>query len=109
MASYTFIDNLSQRLPDIPADSIISQALYSEDDVRVVLFKFAAGQELTQHTASQPALLHILSGTARLTLGGDEMQAGPGTWAHMDANLAHSVYAETPVEMLLVLIRCAGA
>ena len=104
---YTFVTDLASRLPDIPADSIISHALYSADDVRVVLFRFAAGQELSQHTASQPALLHILDGRATLVLGTDTHEAGPGAWARMPANLPHSVVAHTPVTMLLVLVRCA--
>ena len=104
---YTLIGDLKTRLADIPADSIISQALYSEQDVRVVLFRFAVGQELTQHTASQPAILYFVEGRARLTLGTDEHEAGPGTWAHMAANLPHSIYAETPVTLLLILVRCA--
>ena len=49
-------------------------------------------------------MLHILQGAARLTLGSDAMAAGPGTWAHMPPNLPHSVYAETPVVMLLYLL-----
>ena len=41
---------------------------------------------------------------SRLTLGSDEMSAAPGTWVHMPPNLSHSVYAETPVVMLLYLL-----
>jgi quercetin dioxygenase-like cupin family protein len=52
-----------------------------------------------------PAVIHILAGEARLTLGDATHAAGPGTLVHMPAHLAHSVYAQTPVVMLLWLLR----
>jgi len=44
-------------------------------------------------------------GEADLTLGGDAHAARAGTWAHMDANLPHSIKARTPVTMLLLLFK----
>lgn len=102
---YNRIENLTAALPDIPADSIISQTVHTDDRVKVVLFAFAAGQELSEHTASQPAILHFLQGEAALTLGTDHMDAHAGTWVHMAANLSHSIHAHTPVIMLLTLLR----
>jgi quercetin dioxygenase-like cupin family protein len=52
-----------------------------------------------------PALLHILSGEAQLTLGGDVQEVGAGAWARMPAQLPHSVLARTPVVMLLLLLK----
>ena len=90
---YTCIPDLSDLLTDIPADSIVSRTFYTGDQVKAILFGFAAGQELSQHTASQPAILHILRGEARLTLGDDVFDARAGTWAAMPAFLKHSVVA----------------
>lgn len=105
MNTYTYIANLTQALPDIPADSIISRALFTSEQVKAVIFGFAAGQELSEHTASQPAILHILQGEALLTLGDETMTACAGTWVHMDPHLRHSVLAKTPVVMLLLLVK----
>jgi len=102
--SYTNIPDILEQLPDIPADSIVSRTLFAGDSVKTILFGFAPGQELSEHTASFPAILHFLQGEARLTLGDDEMEAVPGTWVHMPANLPHSVYANTEVAMLLLLL-----
>ncbi len=102
---YTYLSNLSDLLPDIPADSILSRTFYTDDHVKVMLFGFAAGQELSEHTASQPAILHFLEGEAHLTLGDDTMDAGPGTWVHMPPQLSHSILAKTPVVMLLLLFK----
>jgi quercetin dioxygenase-like cupin family protein len=103
--NYTFIENLQEQIPDIPADSIISRTFHEDERLKAILFGFAAGQELSEHTASQPAILYFVKGEADLTLGGDSMAARAGTWAHMPARLAHSVHAKTPVVMLLLLFK----
>ena len=105
MTTYTYVGNLSDLVPDIPADSIISRNIYTDERVRVVLFGFAAGQELSEHTASQPAILHILEGEAHLTLGDDAAEASAGTWVYMPPHLHHSIVAKTSVRMLLLLFK----
>jgi quercetin dioxygenase-like cupin family protein len=102
---YSYLKDLTAQLPDIPADSIISQTLYSDERVKVVLFGFAQGQELSEHTASQPAMIHILNGEATLTLGEDIHEATGGTWVQMTPNLPHSIHAKTAVKMLLTLLK----
>lgn len=102
---YTYFADLASQIPEIPPDSIISRTIHSDDKVKAVLFGFASGQELSEHTASQPALLYFVQGEAALTLGEDELEARPGTWAHMPPKLAHSIHARTPVVMLLLLLR----
>ena len=101
---YTYLD-LSAQLPDIPTDSILSRTIYGDEQVKAVLFNFAAGQELSEHTAAVPAIIHILQGEAQLTLGDDTMEAGAGTWARMAAGLPHSLLARTPVTMLLLMLK----
>ncbi len=104
MPDYHFVENLETLLPEVPADSIISRAVHKDAAANVTLFGFAAGQELTEHTAARPAVLHILSGQARLTLGAETLRAGPGTWVQMPAHLPHSIQAETGLTMILYLL-----
>jgi len=85
--------------------SIVSKPLASHPGAKVVLFAFDAGQELSEHTAAVPAIIHVLSGKGRLTLGGEETAAGQGTWVSMEANLPHSVHAEEPMFMLLTMLK----
>ncbi|RMF36435.1 MAG: cupin domain-containing protein [Chloroflexi bacterium] len=103
--AYTYVACLSDLVPEVPSDSILSRTVYHDDRVKVVLFGFAAGQELSEHTASQPAILHFLEGEAHLTLGEDSMEAHAGTWVHMPPQLPHSIVAKTPVVMLLLLLK----
>ncbi len=102
---YTLFADLAATVPDIPADSILSRTVYEDERLKVVMFGFAPGQSLSEHTASMPAVLHFLRGEATLTLGGDTHPAKEGTWVHMTPNLPHSVTAHTPVTMLLLLLR----
>jgi len=103
--THTFFEDLASLIPDIPADSIISRTIFQDEQLKAVLFGFAQGQELSEHTASQPAVLMFISGEADLILGGESLKAIPGTFVHMTARLSHRVKARTPVVMLLLLLK----
>lgn len=90
---------------DIPTDGILSRTVYDGERVRAVLFAFSAGEELSEHTASMPAILHLVQGEAHLTLGEEAFEAHAGAWAHMDAHLPHSIRAKTPLVMLLLMLK----
>jgi quercetin dioxygenase-like cupin family protein len=102
---YHYLESLGNLLPDIPADSIISRSVLKNEQVDITLFGFAEGQELTEHTSSRPAILYFVNGKARLTLGKDEKTAEKETMVYMPPRLPHSIFAETPVTMLLILLR----
>ena len=70
-----------------------------------MVFSFAPGQELSEHTSAFPAVLHFLSGRARLTLGDDATTVEAGAWVRMEPRLPHSVVAETPVTLLLLMLK----
>lgn len=108
MSEYTVIPDLAQAA-EAPSDGILSRTLYQDGHIKVVLFAFAAGQELSEHTASTAALLHVVSGRARLTLGGDTVEAGPGAWIHMPPLLKHAIRTEEPTILQLVLLKQATA
>jgi quercetin dioxygenase-like cupin family protein len=88
-----------------PADGTLSRTIHQDERLKVVLFGFSTGQELSEHTASAPAILHFLKGEATVSLGDETVSAGPGTWIHMPANLPHSIQTRSPVTMLLLLLR----
>ncbi len=105
MPETAFFADLLAAVPEIPPDSIVSRTIHSDDDLKAVLFGFAAGQELSEHTASMPATLIFLQGEARLTLGDETQDAQTGTWVHMPPHLPHSIHAHTPTVMLLLMLR----
>ena len=101
---YTHITNLAKEV-EPPEDGILTRTLFNDDNVKAVIFGFGQGEELSEHTASMPAILHFLQGEATLTLGDDSVEAQPGTWIHMEPNLKHSVKTKTQVVMLLLLLK----
>ena len=102
--TFMFVPDLAGLLGEIPDDSIISRTFFQDEGYKAIVFGFAPSQELSEHTAARPAILHILEGEATLTLGDESHEVSSGAWVHMPAHLAHSVYAKTKVAMLLLLL-----
>jgi quercetin dioxygenase-like cupin family protein len=102
--TYTPFSDLAKEVQP-PDKGILSRTLFSDDRLKAVLFGFAQGEELSEHTASMPAVLHFLQGEARLTLGDDTLEARQGSWVHMPKGLRHSIQAKSPVVMLLLLLK----
>lgn len=106
MNNYQLITDLGAALPTLPVDSIVSRTLSQTPTVRVILFGFAAGQELSEHSTPMVATLHFLTGRATLTLGEEQFEVGPGAWVQMPPKLLHSIRAhEEPVLMLLTMVK----
>lgn len=100
----TFLADLCKEIQP-PESGTLSRTVHNDDQIKVVLFGFAAGEELSEHTASSPAILQFLKGEAEVTLGGEIRPAIEGTWIHMPANLKHSVRTKSPTVMLLILLK----
>jgi quercetin dioxygenase-like cupin family protein len=102
--NYTHIIDLAKEV-EPPEDGILTRTVFDDDHVKAVIFGFGKGEELSEHTASMPAILHFVKGEATLTLGDDTVEAQPGTWIHMPPELKHSVETRTPLVMLLLLLK----
>ena len=102
--NYTHIIDLAKEV-EPPEEGILTRTLFNDDHVKAVIFGFGQGEELSEHTASMPAILHFIQGEATLTLGDETVEAQPGTWIHMPPELKHSVRAKTSVVMLLLLLK----
>jgi len=85
------------------ANGIVSRTLLRTASLRVVLFGFAEGQELTEHTSTQSAVVQILSGECEFSLGGKPHAAKAGDLIYMPPNLPHAVSATKQFSMLLTL------
>src|SRR5512136_1977229 len=72
-------------------NGIVSRTLLRTPTVRVVLFGFAQGQELTEHTSTQQALVQVLSGECEFSLGGKPHNLKPGDFLHMPPNMPHAL------------------
>jgi quercetin dioxygenase-like cupin family protein len=101
---YTFLANLQQEFA-IPEKGILSNVLQKDEYVNITAFGFAAGQELSAHSAPTPAVLYFLEGEAEVQLGEDRVQAQAGSFVYMPPMLPHGISAKSPVKMLLVQIK----
>lgn len=103
---HLFLRNLATEV-ELPRDGTLSRTLLNNNQVKIVLFGFAAGQELSEHTASMPAVLQFVAGEAAVKLGDDWVDAQAGSFIHMPAGLIHAIRTKTPVIMLLLLLKTA--
>lgn len=92
-------------LVDYQDGSIVSKVLVKKKTGNVTLFAFAAGQELSEHTAPFDALVQVVDGTATITIGGQAHQLTAGQVILMPANIPHAVKAPNNMKMLLTMIR----
>lgn len=84
-------------------NGIVSRTLLRTGNSRVVLFGFAAGQELTEHTSTQHAIIQILSGECEFSLAGQPHRVKAGDLIYLPPNLPHALKAATQFSMLLTL------
>ena len=102
--NYTLLRDLLAEVT-IPENGILSRTLYNDDRLKVVIFGFATGQELSAHTAPMAASIQILRGEASVTLGTDVHDVGAGAFVHMPPKLNHGIVAKSPLVMLLQMYK----
>lgn len=102
--AYTLVPHVTGAI-EPPVDGTLTRTIQNDDHLKAVVFAFSAGQELSEHTASTPAVMHFLSGEADVMLGTEWVAAQGETWIHMPARMPHSVRAKTAVVMLLLLLK----
>ena len=88
----------------VSESGIVSRTVLQTPEVRVVLFTFAEGQELTSHTSRRRALVQILDGACDFFFAGKYHRLDAGMFLHLPPNHPHSVRAGAgPFSMLLTL------
>jgi quercetin dioxygenase-like cupin family protein len=104
---------MSYLSPDIraevrpPEQGILSRTLFHDDHVKLVIFGFSAGHEMSAHTAPVAATLQILEGRAEVRLGETVHSLEAGALAYMPPKLEHAITALTPLVMVLIMHRSA--
>jgi len=86
-------------------NGIVSRTLLRTANSRTVLFGFAEGQELTEHTSTQHAVIQILSGECEFFLAGKSHALKQGELLYMPPHLPHAVKATKQFSMLLTLTK----
>jgi quercetin dioxygenase-like cupin family protein len=94
-----------EAMVDVADQGIVSKAIVENEHHKLIHFTLAAGQELSEHTASVPAVIQILQGRGTVTLGGDVHEGRPGMLFYMPAELKHAVVADEDLVFLLTMFR----
>lgn len=102
--NFDFFSDLSHEV-DIPSQGICSRTLIKNDAIKAVIFGFAAGEELSEHTAAVPAVVQVIKGEAKFGIDNDFKSMTAGSIIYMDAHLPHSVFAQTELVLLVHLLR----
>jgi quercetin dioxygenase-like cupin family protein len=109
MNAKPLIDSAQEKILSLAAETkfapngIVSRTILRTPNSRVVLFGFAEGQELTEHTSTQHALIQILSGECEFSLAGKPHHLKTNDMLYMPPHLPHAVKALTQFSMLLTL------
>jgi quercetin dioxygenase-like cupin family protein len=80
---------------------IVSQAVLTAPGLRVTLFRFAAGQELSEHTTPARALVQVLAGRGEFTLQGQARTLERGDLVHLPPRAPHAVRALEDLTLLI--------
>jgi quercetin dioxygenase-like cupin family protein len=101
--------DLTRLIGAIPPDSIVSRQVHVDERVKVTLFAFAPGQELSEHTASVAAIMQVVAGEGVFVVDGRTVEVGPGAWVAMGPRMPHAVQARTELFLLLTMLKGAPA
>ena len=83
---------------------IVSKTLAQNDAVSVTLFTFSKGEEIGTHDSQGDAMVYILEGTGRFTVGDREHLCKAGDALVMPAKVPHSVFAVEDFKWLLTVV-----
>ena len=61
MTTYTHISDLAKEAQP-PEKGILSRTIFNDEKIKAVIFGFGQGEELSEHTASMPAILQFIQG-----------------------------------------------
>lgn len=92
-----------------PEAGVLSKVLIKDRHCQYTLFCLAAGTDISEHTSTRNATVHVLEGNGILTLEGKDIQLLPGVFVFMSANAPHALKAEENLAFLLTLSEATQA
>ena len=82
---------------------VVSKTLVQNDYVSVTLFSFDKGEEISTHASGGDAMVTVLEGTGKFTIGGDVFILKDGETIIMPKDVPHAVYGQEKFKMELVV------
>ncbi len=90
-------------LVDYQAGQVVSKTLVQNDAVSMTIFSFDKGEEISTHASGGDAMVTVLEGTGRFTVGGEVFLLHEGDTLVMPKDIPHAVYGEERFKMQLVV------
>ena len=90
-------------LVDYQEGQVVSKTLVQNDYVSVTLFSFDKGEEISTHASGGDAMVTVLEGTGKITIGGDVFILKEGETIIMPKDVPHAVYGQEKFKMELVV------
>lgn len=94
------------RLTDLVAyqtGQVVSRTLVQNELMSVTLFSFDKGEEISTHASGGDAMVTVLEGTGRFTVGGEVFVLTEGETLVMPKDVPHAVYGEEQFKMQLTV------
>lgn len=82
---------------------VVSKTLVQNELVSMTIFSFDKGEEISSHAAGGDAMVTVLEGKGRFTIGGEVYILNEGETVIMPKGIPHAVYGEEKFKMLLVV------
>ena len=83
---------------------IVSRTLVQNRSVSLTLFAFDTNEEISSHESKGDAMVQVLDGKAKITIGDGVCFLSAGETVVMPAGIPHALEAVEPFKMLLTVI-----
>ncbi len=82
---------------------VVSKTLVQNDKVSMTIFSFDKGEEISTHAAGGDAMVTVLEGIGRFTVGDEVCFLKEGETLIMPKDIPHAVYGEEKFKMQLTV------
>lgn len=92
-----------KNLIEYQSGQVVSKTLVQNDAMSMTLFSFEKGEEISTHASGGDAMVTVLEGTGRFTVGGEVFFLNEGETLIMPKDVPHAVYGEERFKMQLIV------
>ena len=92
-----------KELVEYQQGQVVSKTLVQNDYVSMTIFSFDKGEEISTHAAGGDAMVTVLEGKGRFTVGDEVFYVEEGETLIMPKDIPHAVYGEERFKMQLTV------
>lgn len=92
-----------KELVEYQKGQVVSKTLVQNEQLSMTIFSFDKGEEISTHASGGDAMVTVLEGTGRFTVGGEVFILNEGETLIMPKDVPHAVYGEEAFKMQLTV------